>query len=383
MRIIEIVPTLEEEASGPSYSVPRLAQALADVGNDVHLMSVGGQASGVGVSIRQTRYHHDLGSIPTARSLFLSQAMNADLRVQARDVDLIHSHGLWVMPNVYPAWAARRAHVPYVASPRGTLGAIPLTYSPRIKKTFWWLLQGTAVRQAACLHATSEQEYREIRAFGLKQPVTIIPNGIDIPAARAPGPRNVARRRLLYLGRIHPKKGIEALLNAWAGLERRFPDWELRLVGVGPEPYMASLKALGGKLGLERADFAGPRYGAEKASEYANADLFILPSLNENFGMTVAEALAESVPVVTTTGTPWRGVEDQGCGWWVAPDAVGIETALSHALAANVDHLAEMGRRGRDWMSRDFAWKRIAQEMAEVYRWIVHGGSVPATVRLD
>ncbi len=383
MRIIEIVPTLEDEASGPAYSVPRLAEALAEQGNDVHLLSVGDQAPGVRVSVRQSRYAQDLRNVPFAHRLFLSRALNASLVELVGGVDIVHSHGLWVMPNIYPAWAAARAGKPLLISPRGTLGAVPLTYSANIKKAFWYLMQGSAARAARCIHATSEDEYRDIRKFGLSQPVAVIPNGIDIAPLKREGARDGGPRRLLYLGRLHQKKGIESLLTAWSAVSSRFPDWELRLVGGGPEAYSESLRQLSHKLGLQRVTFAGPRYAEMKAEEYADADLFILPSFNENFGMTVAEALAQGVPVIASKGTPWSGIVENDCGWWIETGASTIQGSLEQALALDREELARRGAKGREWMTREFSWQRVARDMSEVYRWVVQGGPVPPFVRMD
>ena len=164
---------------------------------------------------------------------------------------------------------------------------------------FWTTLQEAAVRSAACFHATSEQEYRDIRRAALRQPVAIVPNGIDMPTMSAK-PKASGLRTLLYLGRIHPIKGIDDLLRAWQRVASQFRDWQLRLVGPDNDGYRAQLERLSTELKLPRVMFAGPRYGADKQAEYAAADLYVLPSHTENFGMSAAEALARGVPIITT-----------------------------------------------------------------------------------
>ena len=173
------------------------------------------------------------------------------------------------------------------------------------------------------------------------------------------------------------------MLRAWAGAAERFPDWRLRLVGPDEGGHRAVLERLAADLGLQRVEFAGARYGADKRAEYAAADLFVLPSHSENFGMSVAEALAHGVPIITTTGTPWFGVREHGCGWYVPDDASGLEAALGEALALDRPALARMGRAGRGWMERDFSWDRIARQFQDVYQWLVRSGAPPASVRLD
>lgn len=384
MKLIEVVPTLEHEASGPSYSVPRLASALGELGHEVQLMSAGGQTVSVHGPVRHSRFERDLGGVPVLRTLEMSNGLAAALRQAAPAADLIHSNGLWTLPTLYPGWAAKAAGRPLVISPRGTLSPVALRRSAWRKQVFWRLAQRPVVAQAALLHATSEAEYLDMRRFGLTQPVAVIANGIDLPPhAEAGVARAAPLRRLLYLGRLHPIKGLEALLAAWGRAAPDFPDWELRLVGPAEDGYDLRLRNMAARLDLPRVTFAGPSYGAAKAAEYLAADLYVLPSLSENFGMSVAEALASSVPVVVTTGAPWAGVVAEDCGWHVPPDVGGLEGALRQAFAATPDRLRRMGERGGAWMKRDFSWEGIGRKMEAAYRWVIEGGRAPDTVRLD
>jgi glycosyltransferase involved in cell wall biosynthesis len=264
------------------------------------------------------------------------------------------------------------------------LAPAALGFSRLRKRAFWALLQGPAIRDAACFHATSEQEYREIRAFGLSQPVTIIPNGIDIPATQGEckaisGPE----RTVLSLGRLHPKKGLDRLVHAWARVEARRPGWRLRIAGPAELGHDGELRGLVLGLGLQRVSIEGPIYGEAKSVAYRDAELFILPTLNENFGLTVAEALAAGIPAVATTGAPWAGLETEHCGWWIDHGVEPLVAALDQAMAMPRDALAAMGARGREWMARDFSWDRIGCDMLAVYRWLTADMPPPPTVRLD
>ncbi|HEX4199628.1 MAG TPA: glycosyltransferase [Caulobacteraceae bacterium] len=379
MRLVHALPRVDDEASGPSYSAPRLCQALAERGHEVVLLSLARE----GARPFATPAHETFAEAPRIGGVGLSEGLRQALARRAASADVVHSHSLWMMPNVYPAWAAARTGALLVVSPRGTLSPVALRRSPRRKSLFWRLLQGPAVRRAALLHATSEQEYRDLRAFNLGQPVAIIPNGVDLPAPAPPRKPGGGRRRLLYLGRLHPIKGLDALLEAWAPLAQRHPEWELRLVGPDEDGYGQLLQRRALALGLARIDFAGPRFGREKDAEYAAADLFVLPSQSENFGMSVAEALAAGLPVVTTTTTPWGALPAAGCGWCVPAAAGPLAEALSQAMALGRDELAVMGARARDWMRRDFGWEPIAGDMEAAYRWLIAGGTAPSCVRLD
>jgi len=264
------------------------------------------------------------------------------------------------------------------------LAPAALAFSHLKKRAFWALLQGPAIRAAACLHATSEQEYEEIRGFGLTHPVAIIPNGIDFPKlALQPTGRPAPERVVLSLGRIHPKKGLGCLLHAWSKVEAGCPGWRLKIVGPREVGHDDELRALAKALGLTRVSIEGPVYGDAKTTAYQEADLFILPTLNENFGLTVAEALVAGTPVISTKGAPWSGLESEGCGWWIDHGVEPLATALARAMALPREALKAMGEKGREWMIRDFSWDRVAHDMLDVYVWLARSAEPPSTIRFQ
>jgi len=316
------------------------------------------------------------------RRLWRSPALLGALRGAARDADLLHSHGLWAMPNVYPGWVARRASAPLVISPRGTLSPWALNHSKWRKKLFWALAQGRVVEAAACLHATAESEYRDLRSLGLQQPICVIPNGVDVAPLDAPATTGSASRTVLYVGRLHVKKGIDLLLRAWAVVAPALPGWRLRIVGPDDGGYEAPLRRLAASLAAPRVSFEGAVYGAAKQALYRAASVHVLASHSENFGMTVAEALANGTPVITTRGTPWSGLVSEGCGWWIDIGVEPLVAALREATSVGAEALRERGARGHRWMLRDFSWDRAARDMADVYRWLRFGGEPPSSVRL-
>jgi len=381
-----VIAGLDAEHGGPSYSVPRLCHALVNAGIGVELLSVqvGESAAGEERTYADLRFGASYSRFPVLKHMRHSSALGAALCSATSRADIVHNHGLWLMPNVAAGRAAARAGKPLVVSPRGMLAPEALEFSRIKKRVFWALLQGSATRSAACLHATSEQELEEIRAFGLRQPIAIIANGIDVSSDDAPQQaRLMIKRNVLSLGRIHPKKALDRLLHAWARIESAHPDWCLRIAGPAEGAHDEALRALIKCLGLSRVSIEGPAYGDAKLAAYRNADLFVLPSLNENFGLTVAEALAAGTPVISTKGAPWAGLETEGCGWWIDHGAEPLAAALDRAMTMSRSTLAAMGAKGRAWMDRDFTWERVARDMVDVYRWLCGGAPVPNTVRLD
>jgi glycosyltransferase involved in cell wall biosynthesis len=387
LRVAHVIAGLEAVHGGPSYSVPRLCRALTAARVEVTLLSVTtaqSQSSARSEVYRDLRFMQDHAGVPVLRKLRRSSRLFHALHHAVVELDLVHSHGLWLMPNVDAARVAARAQRALVVSPRGMLSPAALAFSRTRKRLFWHALQGPAMRRAACLHATSVQEYDEIRAFGLPTPVAVIPNGIDLPEqTQAPARNAGAQRTVLSLGRIHPKKGLDLLLRAWAAVEPRYPNWRLLIAGPDEAGHAEALRGLAKRLGLLRVAVEGPVYDDAKWEVYRAADLFVLPSRNENFGLTVSEALAAGTPVISTRGAPWSRLEDKGCGWWVDRDIEALSAALEIAMALPPSTLQRMGEKGCAWMAHEFSWERAAQDMLAVYRWLVYGGEPPPTLRLD
>jgi glycosyltransferase involved in cell wall biosynthesis len=298
---------------------------------------------------------------------------------KAARADLVHNHSLWSMVNVAAGWVVPGRRAKLVTSPRGTLSPWALGRTKQLKQALW-PLQRRALDRADLLHATSETEYHEIRAQGLTAPVTIIPNGIDLPWIPDCKP-SAPQRTLLFLSRIHPKKNIGSLLQAWRRLQDAHPDWRLVIAGRGEPDHEREVRELATASALRRVEFPGPLYGPEKTQAYLGAELFVLPTHSENFGMVVAEALAHAVPAIVSRGAPWSGLDTEGCGWWIDGDVDVLAETLDSAMRLAPERLAEMGQKGRAWMQRDFSWESIAERMEEAYTWAIHGGSAPRGIR--
>ncbi|HET7409710.1 MAG TPA: glycosyltransferase [Paracoccaceae bacterium] len=378
---VHVVAGLDPAHGGPSYSVPRLAAAQAGLGAGVTLLSVAGRGERAaeerrdGYALSLARW--DAAGVPVLGRLRLSGGLGRALAA-CPAADVVHGHGLWLMPNVAAAQAARAAARPLVLSPRGMLAPEALAFWRTRKRLFWRLLQEPALEGLGCVHVTSAQEAEEVRAFGLTAPIAVIPNGVDLPPPAPPPPVPGGRREVLYLGRLHPKKSPEALIEAWSRLPAgQRAGWRLRIVGPGDDAFRVALARQAAALGPEEVSIEAGVFGPDRTDAYRRAALFVLPSLNENFGLTVAEALAAGTPVIATHGTPWSGLEAERCGWWVPHGPEPLAAALETAMALPAGELAAMGGRGREWVARDFSWQAVAEQMLEVYRWLRDGGAAP------
>jgi len=377
LKLLHAIPRIDQEASGPAYSVPRLCQALAARGHEVTLSCIAARESIPGVRLD---LHPDW---PILKRFEVSTSLARALRRKAGEVDIIHNHSLWSMVNVASGLVVPGRRAKLVTSPRGTLSPWALSRTRQLKRLLK-PLQWRALERADLLHATSEQELADIRAQGLRAPIALIPNGIDVPGD-LPAKNAGERRRVLFLGRIHPTKCIDRLLQAWRGLQTPHAHWDLVIAGRGDETYVRTLRDAAETQGLERVGFVGPVYGADKTLAYRNADLLVLPSHSENFGMVVAEALAHGCPVIASKGTPWQGLERQACGWWVDHDVETLAVTMDAAMRLPRSHLQAMGERGRAWMQADFSWESIAEQMEDAYGWLLSGGEgrQPTFIRSD
>jgi glycosyltransferase involved in cell wall biosynthesis len=296
---------------------------------------------------------------------------------------MLHDSGLWLPTNHAAAQVARATGVPFIVSPRGMLTAWALRFRGLKKRLAWHLYQQRDLQTASVLHATSHAEADGFRVLGLKQPIAIIPNGVELPPAprpsngreingegvsRPPSPSRV--RTLLFLGRIHPVKGLLNLVSAWASARPK--GWQVVLAGQNESNHQAVVEAAIREHQLQPDfEFIGPVDGPAKWDLYRSADLFVLPSHSENFGLAVAEALACGVPVITTRGTPWEDLEIHRCGWWVEIGTAPLANALREAMALTDGERREMGERGRGLVESKYAWPRIAKQMKAVYEWML------------
>lgn len=381
MKIIQVVPSIGKEAAGPSYSVPGLCNGLHENGVDValHLRRLN-KMPNVNYKTEEYPWHSYLQGIAYCPE------MRKGLKNACSQVDIIHSNGLWMMPNVYPLWACKGTKCKLVVAPRGTLAEWSLKKGWLKKKIFGWLLQNAVLRHADMFHATCEKEYEEIRAQGYKQPVAIVPIGMDLPAlatCHLPLATEHNRlRRIVFFGRVHKVKAVDHLVKAWGQLQDTLPDWEL--VIAGPDcGAKGELEAIIAEQQIPRVRFVGEINGPAKYDFLTEADIYVLPSHTENFGITVAEALACGTPTIASQGTPWQGLETEKCGKWVPIGVKPLAEALRELTSLTDDERTEMGKRGRAWIQRDFSWEGIGAKMKAAYAWLLGQGEKPEFVRID
>src|SRR6056297_3193781 len=377
MQVVFLSHILSPAAGGLSASVPHLARGLArGGGGEAHVVGIAdpddpGAATAWGLQV-----HSHRATGPRA----FGYAPDMGRTLARLSPSVIDVQGLWTYPSLANLRHHRRHGTPYLVTPHGMLDPWARARSAWKKRAVRLWFEDAHLAGAACLRATAKMEAEHFRSFGLKKPIAIVPNGVEIPnLASLPRPGG-DRRRALFLSRIHPKKGLPVLLDAWAAIEAQRPDWELVIAGPEEVGHTAEMQALARRLGLQRVVWHDAVQGAEKSALYRSADLFVLPTHAENFCLVVAEALAHEVPVITTRNAPWQGLTEHGCGWWIPLDEARLHEVIVQATAQPREALQEMGARGRTWVSRDFGWDGIAREMLSVYDWVAGTGLRPECV---
>jgi glycosyltransferase involved in cell wall biosynthesis len=355
--------SLLPSCGGPAYSLARLASALVQAGVNVGLWTADQSARSTPLLARGGPVRRLSGSVAEALQSFGRP-------------DVLHDSGIWLPHNHRLAIIAARRSIPRIVSTRGMLEPWARSHKKLKKSIAWRLFQKRDLQRADLLHATAIQEARNLQQLGLGRPVCVIPDGADLPEICRqrvnPTSDEASSRTALFVGRIYPVKGLPMLIEAWGRV--RPEGWRLHIAGPDEAGHRAEVERIVSRFGLnEFVSFLGPLDGEAKSVAFADADLFVLPSHSESFGMVVAEALAHGVPVLTTRGTPWGQLVERECGWWVDATIEGLTQGLRHATAQEPAALRHMGARGRAWVTAEFQWETIAKRFLEIYERLWNG----------
>lgn len=389
MKVAHLIPYLGRGQGGPVFGMAAYTAGLAGAGCEVEVFSVHRKADGDPISL-DPRVRTTISQRPSWGAFRRCEELWQVS--QSTGFAVIHSHGLWTDVSRLAGALARRQQLPHILAPCGMLTPKALRYRwwKKLPVRFWF--QTRVLKEAGCLHAKSEKEFEDIRRFGLQNPVAIIANPILLPPQQARMPAEEFCRSfrlpaekgiLLYLGRLHPVKGVPRLIQAWAALNKFHADWNLVIAGPDEQSFRREFEMTASKLGCgESVTFTGELDDFTKWGAYAAARVFVMPSDFENFGNSIVEAMLSGLPVVTTTGTPWKQLPAENAGWWIEPTPDALSEALREALEMTQDRRKIMGDNAAA-LASEFHPQQAANHLIQVYRWLLdRGSSIPACVRL-
>ncbi|PYI79004.1 MAG: glycosyl transferase family 1 [Verrucomicrobia bacterium] len=382
MRVGFLVSSVSRQAGGLFESVRGFAKAVASTNTSVRVFGIRDEQSAG--DLQEWRPLSVQTFRPRLRAWgYSNQLVPAMLNA---DVDILSVHGLWKYCSVGSQRWHRRTGRPYVVHPHGMLDRWALRNGRWKKRIAAALYENQHSRGAACLCALSEAEARSIRRYGLRNPLCVIPNGVDLPDLSKVNRKgqSESRRTLLYLGRLHPKKNISNLIRAWNqtfNTQRGSRDrWILAIAGWDQGGYETELKSIADGASVV---FPGSQFGAAKSECYRTCDAFILPSLSEGLPMTVLEAWAHAKPVLMTPECNLPEGFEANAALRIGTTSEEIAAGLRQLVEMSADDRAAMGTRGRTLVSTKFSWPQIGEQMRAVYEWVLGGGPSPETISLD
>jgi glycosyltransferase involved in cell wall biosynthesis len=388
IRILHVTGSVSRLGAGVSSVICDLCRTGSPQGIDSFVAALR-DSPDLGDYPAESEVRHTVYPIAKPDILRRSPELQAGIE-RMNGIDIVHSHGLWLPTGYYARRYAAERTLPLVISPHGMLEPWALGRSLWKKRLARWLFEAKNLRTAACLHVASEQEERSVRSVGYSGPVAVIPFGVAFPGQNTGPDKSLFHHTFpglnetkiaLFLSRLHPKKGLDALVSAWGELAASYPDWHLVIAGPDEGGYRQEIEALirGRKLD-GRVSLVGALFGDLKWSAYSAAKLFILPSYSENFGVVVAEALSSECPVITTTATPWKELHEYGCGWWIDIGSGPLIESLAEAISLPESELEAMGSRGRKMILERYSWNQSAKSFARMYRWLSNNQTAPEFV---
>lgn len=399
MKVLHVQETLSPRYGGPATVLPRLAKAQADAGHKVVVATTNAD--------HPSGTYHDPGWDTLADGavrVFYATAGLAPLQVSASlarylrraipEFDVVHVHGLYRFPTTLAAYLSRRHGVPYVIRPHGSLD--PYLYARstsgqlRLKRIYERWLDLPNLNAASAIHYTAEEERERASFLNLRSPSFVIPNGLAWEGYETLPDRGEMRARwgvgdaplILFLGRLHSKKGLDLLVPAFDMVRRHKPNAQLVIAGPENDSYGQTVRNLVSERGLGSAvHFVGPLYGADVVQAYVDADVFALPSYTENFGMTVVEAMACALPVVISDQVNIHSeVAGARAGLVTRCDAEEVSAALLTVLAAENDRRQVMGGTGRRLVQERYSWPAIVDALSEEYAALIARARRGATI---
>ncbi|GAB1258023.1 glycosyltransferase [Aurantivibrio plasticivorans] len=373
--LVGVIENLDDSYGGPAVSLPTLMLSLEKVGVEVCVVSSGNARTDVNTVVSECNLrwlvHNTIGPIKLRFAPKIKRTLEKIVKENPDSV--IYSNNLWNYCALFPMLVSRRRRIPHIIAVRGELFPWCLKQGRLRKLISWWLFQKMALNSAALIHVTSKDELQAVRDLGITSPVALIPHGVtpiglDVAQKwQELKQRKQEKRKILFMSRLHEKKGIDNLLSAWQNIESKLPDWELDLAGPDYGGYEKKINQLKSSGLLKNVEYLGMLKNKEKFQAFYDASIFILPSYTENFGVVIGEALSAGVPVITTENTPWEDISVHELGVVMRGNSVEeIQKSLLDMTRLDPTELSKKGEKASRFIADNFTWNVSANKMAEV-----------------
>lgn len=389
MKALHVIPSISSARGGPSIALAELARGLHELGVQVDVATTDDNGIGridVPHGVPIEKHGFSVIYFPRQSTFYTSSwPLTAWLAKNVHQYDVVHIHALFSYAAIPAALFAARAGVPYVVRPLGTLNRWGMERRrPFLKRASFGTIERRILAGASAIHYTSEQERLEAERLGTFAPGFVIPLGVDmrafdtLPRARRfldAYPDLAGRKIVLFLSRIDQKKGLDLLLPAFAALTLVHPDAALVIAGNGKERFAEDLRAMARALGIEDAiTWSGFLTGEAKRAAFAMADVFVLPSYSENFGVAPVEAMAAGVPVIVSDQVAVSAhVQESGCGLVVPCEVERLAQALLQFFS-DPDSRSHLGKRAHEAARRFFSIETTSRDVLDLYRRLVPDG---------
>tara|TARA_B100000886_G_scaffold219394_2_gene152351 strand:+ start:26506 stop:27693 length:1188 start_codon:yes stop_codon:yes gene_type:complete len=391
INIFQTINNLSSSSGGPTKTVLSLSECL---NNKVNLQIISNEIIQTNESylkkfenlrIKYKKKNFSLNPIyDNALEKFISE-----LNVDSTNT-IFHDNGIWLPFNNTISNVCRKNSIPIIISSHGMLEPWSFRYRYFKKKLAWYIYQQKNLKNVNVIHATSNMEAENIFKLNLNVPIALIPNGIDKPIKNKISSnfdptsigllKNDQRQIMLFLGRIHPKKGLLNFLVAWKNSLSYLSDWRLVIAGFPEENYLEKLKKFVNKNKIDNSVFfLGPLFGEDLANIYKYSKIFVLPTFSENFGLVVAEALSYGLPTITTKNTPWSLLDKENAGWCCESKITDLERVIKIATNLTLSDYKIMSHNAYQ-LSKNYDWNKISISFFELYKWILKKGEKPSFV---
>lgn len=377
MKVLHTISSLAFSSGGPSQSTTLTLKGIWNKGIDAEIIAFDHREGDINV-LENKKTHF----LPFVSGRFkYSVTYKLKLISLMTNMSICHIQGVWQYPSYISAKQARKLNKPYIITPRGMLYPQAVASGSKILKQFFLKAHlMNDLQKAACIHATCTEEMLHLRDLGVKSPIAVIPNPVDhTPYINTEIPLKPSFK-IGYLGRLHPRKKVEVLIQAWAKLKDYNENDELIIIGDGDPLYLDSLKKLVAEKKLNNIKFTGFLKGEERDKVIQSLTFLAVPSDFENFGMIIAEALMMGVPVIASKGTPWEQLETHNCGYWIDNDIESFYKKFIQAKKLSSQEVQIMGINGKSLIEEHYTTDAVGNKILSMYTWILKQSSKPEFV---